>query len=127
VADPVLGEEMLWTCHEDTRAGDVALLYRATDFQDFSHVFKVRKNPKPEADLYREFGSEYGCAADVVAELSEPITLPQVRAERRLANWGALLLSFHGSSFPITPVEWRALLGLASPLDRPRLRAVGGG
>lgn len=127
VEDPVLGEEVVWTCDEQTEAGDVALLYRATDFQDFSHVFKVREDARPDAELAREFACDYGCVADVVADLQEPITLRQVRDEPRLANWSALLLNFHKSSFHLAPAEWKALVGLASPLDRPRLKAIGGG
>src|SRR5690348_13123474 len=106
VEDPALGEKTVWTCHEETRNGDVALLYRATDFMDFAYLFKVRSEPRYDAGLKREFGADYACDADVVAELREPITLRQVRAEPRLANWTALLLNFHGSAFPISPSEW---------------------
>jgi predicted RNA-binding protein with PUA-like domain len=127
VVDPALGEATVWTCDGETRNGDVALLYRATEFKDFAYVFKARTDARYDARLKREFGTDYACDADVVAELREPITLPQVRAEPRLANWTALLLNFHGSAFPISPSQWKTLLGLASPLDRPRLRAVGGG
>ena len=30
-----------WTCHEDTRRGDCALLYRTEPAKDIAHAFKV--------------------------------------------------------------------------------------
>jgi hypothetical protein len=67
VEDPALGEKPVWTCDVGTRNGDAAVLYRATDFKDFAYVFKVRSEPRYNADLKRDFGSDYACDADVVA------------------------------------------------------------
>ncbi len=36
-----------WTCHKASQVGDVALLYRADLFKDFSHVFRVERYGLP--------------------------------------------------------------------------------
>jgi hypothetical protein len=35
------GEAFEWTCHKDSRRGDIALLYRADAAMDLAHVFKI--------------------------------------------------------------------------------------
>jgi predicted RNA-binding protein with PUA-like domain len=116
----------VWSCDKDTRRGDVALLYRAEAAQDFSHLFKARSDAYEDEDLAAEWDLDWWCRAEVVCELRQPISLGAVRQEPRLSAWIAAQLNFHGSAFPIEPPEWRALLALASPVDRPCLRSAGG-
>jgi hypothetical protein len=104
----------------------VALLYRAEAAMDFSHVFRARDDAHEDLALAKQWGLDWWCSAEVVVELTHPISLAAVRDEVRLDDWIAAQLNFHGSVFPIESSEWRAPLGLASPIDRPKLRAAGG-
>jgi hypothetical protein len=123
--DLSLGTAVTWSCHEDTRTGDIALLYRAELATDFSHVFKVTESAHKDAELAKEWGLDWWCSATVALVLRHPIGLPTVRSDRRLQTWVAAQLNFHGSAFAIDPAEWRALAALASPIDRPQMRNIG--
>jgi hypothetical protein len=118
-----VGESFTWRCHPDTRERDVSLLYRADLLKD---VFRVESDPFDDPDIAREFIGSPACDCTLVAALQWPITLDLVRADPVLSRCPAALVGFHSSAFPIEPPEWRALLRLAIPLDRPGLRAVGG-
>jgi predicted RNA-binding protein with PUA-like domain len=121
------GDPAVWSCAEDSRPGDIALLYRADVMRDFSHVFRIESDPYDDARITAQYGDVPACDCKLIARLGDPITLAAVRAVPALANWRALLVGFHGTAFPIEPTEWRSLVGLTSPRDRSRMRAVGGG
>jgi hypothetical protein len=119
-------EPVRWTCDENTRRGDVALLYRA-EIGDFSHLFEVTEDAVEISEKARSgFAWNWWCWADVAVNLSRPIPLQNVRREPGLREWIAAEVNFHGTAFPVEPAEWRALLDLASPSDRIALRHAGG-
>lgn len=95
--------------------------------RDFSHVFRIERDPYDDARITAQYGEVPACDCKLIAALGDPITLGAVRAQSALANWPAQLVGFHGTAFPIQPPEWRSLVGLTSPRDRSRMRAVGGG
>ena len=121
-----VGEEFRWTCHRESEPGDIALLYRADLFQDFSHVFRVTSGQYYDEELAEAFGSDAACDCVLVAALQTPVILSQIRDDPVLSRWPAALANFHGTAFPMEPQHWRAFLSLATPLDRPHLRNVGG-
>lgn len=122
-----LGQHCIWSCDPSSQPGDIALLYRAEAMRDFSHVFRVEDRDRYyHPQIAADFGGALACDCTVVAALADPITLAAVKADPVLARWPARLVGFHKGAFPIQPPEWRALVGLSSPRDRSRLRAVGG-
>lgn len=121
-----VGEDFVWSCHVDSRPGDSALLYRADLLKDFSHVFRVASDPYEDAYIAATYNGAPACDCTLVAVLEEPVTLRQIRADRVLSTWPAAQVGFHGTAFRMEAVEWRAFVGLTTPRDRPRLRALGG-
>ena len=119
-------ERFTWTCHADSRPGDIALLYRAELFQDFSHVFRIESDPRHYPDLAAEFGSDTGCDCVLIAVLQCPVILAKIRKDTVLSRWPAALANCQGSAFPLEPLYWRAFLALSDPLDGAHLRSVGG-
>ncbi len=120
-----VGRTFTWTCHSATETGDIAVLYRADLFRDFSHVFRVDTDPYDDAQLRNEYDAP-ACDCTVVVALNPTIMLDAVRQDPVLRQWPAALVGFHGTAFPVEREEWQALIGLAAPNDRARLRAVGG-
>ena len=121
-----VGEEFVWSCHPNSGPGDIALLYRADLLKDFSHVFRQESDPYDDPYIAAHYNGAPACDCTLVAALKEPVTLPQIRADRVLSTWPAAQVGFHGTAFPIEPPEWLAFVALTAPQDRPRLRAVGG-
>ena len=76
-----VGDEFTWTCHRDSRPGDIAVLYRADLFKDFSHLFRIDSDPYDDPDIAAEFGDVLACDCTLVAALQRSITLPEVRDE----------------------------------------------
>jgi hypothetical protein len=118
-------ERFTWTCHPDSKAGDLALLYRANDpFQDFSHVYRMEGDPGYYPDLAADFGSDTGCDCELVAALQVKVRLNEIRADATLSQWQAAKVNFHGTSFPLGVEEWEAFLRLGDPLDCGHLRSL---
>ena len=116
-----------WTCHEDTRRGDCALLYRTEPAKDIAHAFKVEsQTPWLGEHPYVPDAEAYWCEATLVHDLDQPIALQRLRSEPRLHVWPALDLNFRRLAFEIPPDIWRVLLSLADPQDRIALRRCGG-
>lgn len=119
-------DQFVWSCHVDSRPGDIALLYRADLFKDFSHVFRIDSDAFDDPDIAARYNDALACDCTLRATLQHPISLDQIRRDSVLSKWPAAQVGFHGTAFPIERTEWRAFVALSTPLDRPRLRAVGG-
>lgn len=100
-------------------------MYRADWFKDFAYDFRQKAGPYSDAHIAQHFGGAPACKCTLAVVLQRPVTLPEVRADPVLSQWPAALVGFHGTAIPIEPGEWRAFLALTSPVDRPRVRAVG--
>ena len=116
-----------WTCHPETRAGDLAVIYRSAGTRD--REFPVR-GPKDLAyvvlatsdafPLDREpfaveagFGRHFGCYQRFVAKIEPPIGLQELRSDPVLREWPALKASFVRAAMPMPEPCWRRLLEIA--------------
>jgi hypothetical protein len=122
-----------WTCHPDTKAGDLAVLYRSGAEndpgyvprygpKDVSHVLLATSDAFALADdpLVGEFADKHGCCFVTLAEFSPPIGIRTLRADRVLASWPALRAGFVRSASPMPEEVWRRLVQLDRKSTTPR-------
>jgi len=75
-----------WTCHRDTRKGDLIMLYRKKPKMDIAYLFQARSNASSLLhDTSAEPGWKYGCDYDVI-EPAALRTTPLVRAPSLLIS-----------------------------------------
>jgi hypothetical protein len=112
-----------WTCHKDTRAGDLILMYRTRPRMDLGYLVQAASDAyyigdRPDA---RKAGWKYGCEYQVLLKLTPPIALAELRADPAMASWGALRANFQGSVHAVPDDVWSALMARIDA--RPRLKS----
>ncbi len=124
-----------WTCHPDTKAGDLAVLYRSGAEneagqlprhgpKDICQVVLATSDAFALADdpLAAEFSDKHGCRFVSLAEFSPPIEIRTLREDPVLAAWPALRAGFVKSASPMPEEVWRRLVDV----DRTRRPRSGG-
>jgi hypothetical protein len=113
---PDMEEPGWWTCHEDTKRGDLALLYVTAPFSEVrwlirtetenSELVDLRDDPDAQAEGW-EWGTEY----TVLARFSETVTFTEMRETQTLKNWDAIARKLRGEkgSWPVPKAYWKAL------------------
>jgi hypothetical protein len=112
-----------WTCHEDTRNGDLVLLYRTTPKKDIGYL--VRAESDAYFDDENEEGWDYWCDYRPLLKFRNPITISDLRDHPTLQEWGALRRNFQGAGgvHEIPIGIWDKLICLASDRE-PTLKGV---
>lgn len=110
-----------WTCHMDTKQGDLALLYRTTlksEDLDLRKGFSVGKDIaylfQAESDAFsilnrNDRGWKYACSWKSLYKLKVPVTISEMKEEPYLESWSALKANFQGSAFAIPDEHWQRL------------------
>jgi len=100
-----------WTCDARTRAGDLILMYRTTPKMDVAYLIQAASDARElDAVVRAQYPTwTHSCEFRVLAKLDRPITLAELRAEPRLASWGARRSNFQGQSHTISPDVWAVL------------------
>ncbi|WP_433803389.1 hypothetical protein [Actinomycetospora sp. CA-084318] len=103
-----------WTCHKDTRAGDLVLLYRSTVKKDVAYLIRTTTDAHPldEAQV-QEFGRGHQCGFEVLQRLPRPIPLAEMKADPVVATWPALRAAFVKSAWAVPDDVWARILELA--------------
>ena len=91
-----------WGCHRDTRAGDLAVLYRSRLAKDLAYLFRATSGPVLEDGTWH-------CEAEVLERLPRPVGLAELRADPVTASWPALRASFVRTAFPVPADVWERL------------------
>lgn len=113
-----------WTCHKETRTGDLALIYRAGLMKDIAYLARA------ESDAYEPtVASTYGknswvCDYVVLQKFDTPLPIAEMRADPVLASWAALKKSFIGATHAIPTPVWTRLLERIEPHPGTVRRAV---
>ena len=97
-----------WTCHKDTKKGDLVLLWRTSPKKDIGYLIQA------ESDAYsivddNEHGWEYGCDHQMLYKFDHPINVKDLRNDPYFDEWGPLRCSFQRSSFGIAKNYWDKL------------------
>ena len=114
-----------WTCHKNTRAGDLVLMYRTLPRADFAYLIRAESDAYSIADDPDawEGGWDYGCDYRVLRKFSAPLTLDDVRSDPYLDGWGARGGNFQRRVYGIPPVYWDRLVTRITEQE-PRARKL---
>lgn len=104
-----------WTCHEDTKTGDLVLLYRTAPRSDIAYFIRVTGDPIVLEEEYQlAYGWPYKCGFQVLYKFESPIKLAQMQNDPYLEQWPALRGRFQKSAWSIDPSSWSELITIAS-------------
>lgn len=101
-----------WTCHRNTRRGDLVLLYRTLPRADFAYLIRAESDAYPignEPDA-RAGGWDYGCDFRVLHKFESPLGYYEVRDDPYLEDWGARRGNFQRRVYAIPPAAWDRLV-----------------
>jgi hypothetical protein len=114
-----------WTCHKNTRRGDLILMYRTRPRSDLKYLIRAESGAysiADDEDAYEQ-GWDYGCDYRVLYTFREPLTLADLRADPYLEDWGAPRSNFRQRVYKIPDEAWSRLVSLISERE-PAARAL---
>jgi len=105
-----------WTCHKDTRKGDLVFLWRTAPKKDIGYLIQAKSAAYSIAnDRYASpQGWDYGCDYRVLYKFKAPITIQDLHNDSYFHDWGAYRGRFQRRVFRIPPEYWKKLNQLAS-------------
>jgi hypothetical protein len=105
-----------WTCHKDTREGDLVFLWRTTPKRDIGYLIQAASEAYSIADDYYASGQgwDYGCDYQVLYKFENPITIQDLHDNLYLQEWGAYRARFRRRVFQIPLEHWRRLEQIAA-------------
>ncbi|SCG85307.1 endonuclease NucS domain-containing protein [Methanobacterium congolense] len=115
--DSIYDPGSFWTCHKDTLAGDLILLYRAgkkngREYMDIKYLMMARSDAYPLDDLDVEDGWNYGCDYIPLFKFKKSLKLSEMKAEPNLKGWNALGAKFHRKVYKTKDMYWKYLIDL---------------
>jgi len=102
-----------WTCHKDTKRGDLVFLWRTTPKSDIGYLIQAKSDAYSIVDE-NEQGWPYGCDYRVLFKFEAPISIKDLRSNTYLDEWGPLRGNFQRSVYRIIPAHWARLNQLIS-------------
>ena len=101
-----------WTCHRNTRRGDLILLWRTRPKSDIGYLLQAKSDAYSIADdsYAQSYGWEYGCDYLPLFKFQRPLTISEIRNAPYLLDWPALRCQFQNSFFEIAPEIWGQLV-----------------
>lgn len=117
-----------WSCHRDTRAGDLAVLYRSRQAKDIAYRLRaVGDAYQLAADERAASGLTYACDVVVLDRFARPIPLADLKADPVIAGWPALRSSFARSAAPVPREVWARLMEMAEVSSELEAESNGAG
>lgn len=109
-----------WTCHKNTKKGDLVLLYRSRLKKDIGYLIQA------ECDAYSLDDDEgassknwdYGCYIKFIYKFDNPLTLQEMRENPYLENWSAYRGNFQKKVYEIPSDHWKRLSSLLAKKNR---------
>lgn len=103
--EPGPPNEGWWTCHKNTQAGDLLLLYRTAPKSDIAYLLRAEENASSLAgdpDV-GEHNWSYGCTYRSLYRFETTLTYRAMLADPYLRDWPALRDRFQRTAFAIPP------------------------
>lgn len=112
--DPAAGGTW-WSCHRDTRAGDLAVLYRSREARDIAYRLRAVGDAYELGEDERATpGLTHACDVEVLERFERPIPLADLKADAVVAQWPALKASFARGAAPVPVEVWERLMDMAA-------------
>jgi len=100
-----------WTCHKDTREGDLVMLYRTKPRMDIAYLIQTRSDAYSLLrDPAAEPGWTYGCDYEVIEKFEKPLGIAEIKADPVLYSWNAKNARFQHSAFRMQRGIWDHLV-----------------
>lgn len=105
-----------WTCHKDTRRGDLVFLWRTTPKRDIGYLIQAESDAYSIADddHASEKGWDYGCDYHPLYKFQQPVTIQDLHKEPCFQDWGAYKAQFQRRVYRIPFEYWIKLNQLAA-------------
>ena len=105
-----------WTCHRETKRGDLVFLWRTSPKKDIGYLIQAESDAYSIADdrYASKRGWDYGCNYQVLYKFKDTINIKDLRESHYFDEWGALRCSFQRTNFKIQLDYWAKLNQLAS-------------
>jgi len=104
-----------WTCHKETKKGDLVFLWRAKLKRDIGYLIQAEgaayRFPNDDEDSNK--GWKYRCSYRVLYKFENPITAKELRGDSYFNDWSPLKINFQGSVFLIQEHYWNKLNQIA--------------
>ena len=109
-----------WTCHKNTRKGDLALLYRSRRAKDIGYLIQAN------SDAYQIFGNKialengwnYECECSFIYKFRNSLTISEMRAMPYLQDWSAYRGNFQQMVYEIPSLAWKRLSDVFAERNR---------
>ena len=102
-----------WTCHKDTKRGDLIFLWRTSPKKDIGYLIQAESDAYSIADD-NDQGWDYGCDYEVLYKFENPVHIKDLRISPSFDEWGPLKGSFQKTTFKISLEYWNKLNNLAA-------------
>jgi len=97
-----------WSCHKDTKKGDLILMWRAKKKHDIAYLLQASNDSTPDSQW------DYVCDYRILYEFKHPINIKDLRDEDSFfRGWRAYSGNFQGRSFGIPIAYWNRLNQIA--------------
>lgn len=114
-----------WTCHKDTKVGDLILLYRAgkgngRTYQDIKYLIQATSDAYPISDdeYAFEHGWEYGCDYKPLFKFKNSITYHEIDKDPYLNEWNAYRGHFQRSVYKTDEKHWKIVNDILSKKNK---------
>lgn len=115
-----IDNEGWWTCHRETKRGDLILLYRSRLKKDIDYLIQAGSDAYSIADdeIASSWGWDYGCDNKFIYKFDNPLTLREMRENPYLQDWGAYRGNFQKRVYEIPSAHWKRLSALLAEKNR---------
>lgn len=114
-----------WTCHKETKRGDLALLWRTHPYCDIAYLFQAKSDAHENRNYPDEVrrGWLYSCDCRPIFRFEQPLSLGRIKSDPHLENWNALRANFQKLVFRFDLPIWRHISNLLT-VDNPSFQAA---
>jgi len=103
-----VGGKTTWSCDENTKIGDIVLIYRTRPRSDIAYLLVVLGDAEEQDE---DSTWPYMCDARVIWKFDKALTIQALRDNQNLTDWSILKRQFQGISFPLDRETFFQVLG----------------
>jgi hypothetical protein len=99
----------VWTCHKDTKPGDLVLVYRTKPKSDIAYILVSKTDSFPWSSRFPAHRNwEYGCEFECLKAFPDsPLKYTDLQKDPQMEEWNALKAKFFGqAAWRLDPEVW---------------------